>query len=540
MELLIAGGIALMGYNLSTPGRAPRRPRQKYASQLGPSTEYAAPGDSTLDLTRAHVARAEQRWRDARDPQLTGIVTPHTKLTNAMLPFFTSAKKQNTNDAVKQTLLETFTGATAMDASLTGTYRKKREVEAMFSPAVAAGAVTSGGTTGNQQAGPQRERFEAGAWQNNVLPAEKVYVGRGVGVGPDVAATDGFHPMHRVMLKNVGEYKKNNLPGRVNHGASLNPNTASQGDSAVGTAHSVNHNPGALVLPQERRPMMPSLAAVLAPANHGDAAAVKRPRIHDSDRFGAPAAGLRGSGRVRAFREARLGYEDGADHHDRNHSLPALNVTGAAAGVGAFTSYSVDCARLASQQREMRNSASAGLAAVGPLARRVPAGQLLPPTQRDMTSTAYFGPSARNDRGAAVRHQEDARLTLRDTQGGNPALFGTIAAVKGGTMDNVWRYKRLGRDGANKRPSVTDRQPLPARTNVVDPHASLDNVGLRAEGSQAPAPFIPSLPNKSYAEELGRLTTPHNKLPSANPRLQDLDLAAKQLRDNPYAYSIAG
>ena len=195
MELLIAGGIALLGFGMSTPGRDPRpTKRPKYAKQLGPSNEYIEPGNSTRGLEREHVERAEKRWRDARDPSLTGIATPHTKLTNAQLPFFTSARKQNTNDGVKQTLLETFTGANGMDSSVTGTYRNKREVEAMFSPSYSAQQVTSSGSSGNIMYDRQESRFENSPWQNNVLPAEKIYVGRGIGVGPEVAASDGFHP----------------------------------------------------------------------------------------------------------------------------------------------------------------------------------------------------------------------------------------------------------------------------------------------------------------------------------------------------------
>ena len=41
-----------------------------------------------------------------------------------------------------------FTGANSLGASATGTYRKKREVEAMFPPKQNAGPVTSSGSMG--------------------------------------------------------------------------------------------------------------------------------------------------------------------------------------------------------------------------------------------------------------------------------------------------------------------------------------------------------------------------------------------------------
>lgn len=527
MELLITGGIALLGYNLSTSGREQRKSqRPKYAKQLGPSNEYRHPGNSTKALDRDYVQRAEKRWRDARDPALTGIVTPHTKLTNAQLPFFTSAKKQNTNDAVKQTLLETFTGANNLDTSLTGTYRNKREVEAMFSPSYTAQEVTSSGSSGNKMFDRQDARFENAPWQNNVLPAEKIYVGRGIGVGPDVAATDGFHPMYRVMLKNVGEYKKNNLPGTANHGASL-VSKQTQASKVV-----VNHNPGSTVYDQERRPLMPSMASVHAQKVYPQLAQDPglRPKPMDMDRFGNP---TRAGHEVRGAKEARVGYDCG-DNRDRNISLPQLNLTGAVAGVGAFKHSAYDGSRFAAQNREAPGGS--GFVA-GPKARQLPAGQLLPPTQREMTGATPIGGIGIIRSSGETRKFDDAKITLRDTQGVNTALTGTKGAVTGGTLDNVWRYKRLDRE-AKRAAQLVEHMPGPARMNVL---AGNDAIGAMAQRErdqvQPVSPYIPSLPNKGYREDLGKVTTPYNKLPSANPRC-DLGIATDQLRCNPYAKSL--
>lgn len=528
MELVIAGGIALLGYGMSAPGgRAPQASdRPKYAKQLGPSTEYAAPGNSTVGLHRDYVRRAEKRWLDARDPALTGIVTPHTKLTNAQLPFFTSAKKQNTNEGVKQTKLETFTGANMLDTSLTGTYRNKREVEAMFAPSFSAQAVSSSGSSGNKMFERQDVRYENSPWQNNVLPAEKIYVGRGVGVGPEVAATDGFHPMHRVMLKNVGEYKKNNLPGGFNHGASY------VAKATAPAKVTVNHNPGATVFDQERRPMMASMAAVQAPQVHPDLAQDpgSRPRPMDHDRFGNPSRGG-GAHEARGLAETRLGYERG-DSCDRNHKLPALNPTGAAAGVGGFTHSAFDTQRIAAQQREA--PARAGFVS-GPTARQLPAGVLLPKTQREMTDPFAAGGIGVIRSSGATRKMDEARTTLRDTQGGSVPLTGVKGSVAGGMLDNVWRYNRLGREPAKRGDQLTEHTPGAGRMNVMTGPGS---VAQRDRDERQPfSPFIPSLPNV-HNDKLGQVTTPHNKLQSANPRLMDLGLATAQLAGNPYARSL--
>ncbi len=529
MELLIAGGIALLGFGMSTPGRGPRpTSRPKYAKQLGPSNEYIEPGNSTKGLDRDYVERAEERWRAARDPALTGIVTPHTKLTNAQLPFFTSAKKQNTNDGVKQTLLETFTGANGMDTSLTGTYRNKREVEAMFSPSYSAQQVTSSGSAGNSLYDRQDMRFENAPWQNNVLPAEKIYVGRGIGVGPDVPATDGFHPMYRVMLKNVGEYKKNNLPGGINHGASYVHKATKQAKVAI------NHNPGSGVYDQHRRPMMPSMAAVHAPKVHPQLAQDPntRPKPMDLDRFGNPS---RPGHEVRGFKETRVGYECGGDHHDRNHSLPRVNPTGAGSGVGAFTHSAFDPSRIEAQQRE--EAARSGHIS-GPTARQLPTGQLLPATQREMSVAAPVGGIGVIRSGGAARKMDTLRTTLRDTQGVNSALTGAKAAVQAGMLDNVWRFKRLDRE-AKRGDQLVQHTPGAGRMNVLGGRETVGAVAQRDRDvhQQAASPFLPSLPNKGYREDLGKITTPHNKLPVSNPRL-DLGFATDQLRANPFAKSL--
>lgn len=524
MELLIAGSIALLGYGMSTTGRE-QRTKPKYAKQLGPSNEYNVPGNSTKGLTRDYVDRAERRWLDARDPAVTGIVTPHTKLTNAQLPFFTSAKKQNTNDAVKQTLLETFTGANGMDTSLTGTYRNKREVEAMFSPSYSAQAVSSSGSAGNQMQARLDVRYENSPWQNNVLPADKIYVGRGIGVGPDVAATDGFHPMYRVMLKNVGEYKKNNLPGVTNHGASLVAKQTKQAKVAV------NNNPGSLVYDQERRPMMPSMSAVQAarvyPKLPGDP--VKKPKPMDHDRFGNPT--MPGH-EVRAFQETKLKYDCG-DNYDRNHRLPELNVTGAVSGIGAFAKTSYDTARFASQKRE---AAGWDGHVTGPVARQLPAGQLLPPTQREMMPSLPVGGVGVIRSTGETRKLDQPKHTLRETQEDHNVLTGTMAAVPGGTLDNVWRYKRLDRE-AKRGDQLVDHMPGPGRMNVLTGTDQLGHAAMRDDALSAGSPFIPSLPNKQYNEDMGRRATPSNKLPVANPRL-DLTIASDQLRANPYAKTL--
>jgi hypothetical protein len=510
MELAIAAGVALLGYGMA--GKGPRDPPARAPAM---TAEYTADENDTRVFDRRHAELAAERWRASRDPALTGIVSPATRLTNAPLPFFRSARKQNTNDGVKQTLLERFTGATAMDSSVTGTWKRKREVEAMFAPR-GSGPVGSSGTVGNPMYS-REGRYEASRTQNNVLPAEQIRVGRGVGVGPDVAATDGFHPMYRVIPKNVGEYKKNNLPGRTNHGFSrIQARTEAP-------KISMNHNPGSLVYDQNRRPMQESRAAVLAPAVYGALSQDPgmRPRPMDIDRFGNPAAAGPGG---RAGADTRYGC---GDDPDRNHGLPALNVTGAGAGVGAFTAAAFDPARFRAQHRE--TAGREGFVA-GPTARRVPSGHLLPPTQRDMTAPAPGGGVGIVRSSGAARPFDAAKHTLRETQNG-AAITGVSAAVHGGMLDNVWRYKRLDRE-SKRGAQLLEHTPGPGRTNL--PTGRLGRTVTTRAGASAPAPAAPNVPNKAHNARLGARAVWSNKLPSTNQRL-DLGLAAAQLAGNPYA-----
>lgn len=534
MELLIAGGIALVGYGLSTGqlgsaggGGAGRglRPRPCRSRRLSRGDDLREPGTNTAPFTREHVARAEKRWLEARDPALTGVITPNTRLTNAVLPFFASAKKQHTSDAVKQTLMEKFTGATRLEDSATGTYRSKREVEAMFKPGESAAPVTSSGTAGNRAQQRQDARYAAGVVQHNVLPADQLRVGRGVGVGADVAATDGFHPMYRVMLKNVGEYKKNNLPGQVNAGASYVSRRTRELPVAV------NNNPGALVFDQDRRPMLPSKAAVNAarvyPLEPADT--LRAPKLLEEDRFGNPA--FLGPN-VSAGLETRPSCP-GGDYDDRNLSLPTLNLTGAAAGMGAFKHASFDACKFATQQRE-----EAGRLGnlTGPVTRRAPSGHVLAPTQRDLASSWPGGGIGVVRSPGEVRRGDAAKHTLRETQVHSKHVTGTVAAVKGGTLDNVWRYKRLGRDTSKKADALVSDTPGPQRINVLQGKDALGFTAMRQDDDsvQPTQPFMPNLPNKAHADSLGRMATPLNKLPQVNPRL-DFGMVTEQLRNNPLA-----
>lgn len=77
-------------------------------------------------------------------------------------------------------------------------------------------------------------RYYVSAQMNNLSPVEKVFVGRGLGLDPEVPASGGFQQLYRVNPNNVGAYRLTTLPGRIAPGASTTgwrqPSAGTYGD----------------------------------------------------------------------------------------------------------------------------------------------------------------------------------------------------------------------------------------------------------------------------------------------------------------------
>lgn len=138
-------------------------------------------------------------------------------------PYFRSEKTQGYNPRTSQFKTDLFTGTTNMMYSRTGAYKHKSEATERFQPGESAARVNFYGKSGQPvvDAEEQRRKYRASARMQGVLPFEQIRVGPGVGVGANVASEGGFHPFLRVMPHAVGDYKKNNLPGRIAPGRAL-------------------------------------------------------------------------------------------------------------------------------------------------------------------------------------------------------------------------------------------------------------------------------------------------------------------------------
>jgi hypothetical protein len=534
MDLLVIGAIALAGYGLSSGRRRDAfddmtAESSIRAAPLSPAAEF--PGDEENDtdtrkFDREYRRLAEQRWQAARDPAATGVVDPAVVRMQASLqPFFKSAKAQHTSDAFKQTRLETFTGANDLATSKTGTYRNKREVEAMFSPSYTAAAVTSSGSAGNAATGRELGRYEAGTVHNNVRPAEQLTVGRGMGVGPDVMAAEGFHPTYRVMMGNINEHRVNQLPARIIPGA--HPTSGKAADAPTQTVNDAKT--GSLVYDDVRRPAMPVQASVKAhrvyPVEpNGTMLTAPRPEVRDW----VGIATMQGP-HAPAPAQARARYDVG-DNPDRNKALPGMHGAAARVGIGAFTSSSFD---MPTQARETEGRAGH---VAGTTARMAPSAKVLPPTQRGLAPVAApMGGVGVIRSGGRPRGMDAPKPTHRQGVSEREApLMGTRAAVLAGSLDNAWRYRRLSRATA-RATQLRAHTPGMARVNVVVPAAAGSYAASRSALSVPEVPKQATVNNPSYYEHVGASTGTRNKLPTHNARATELGIAMTQLEGNPYA-----
>lgn len=144
------------------------------------------------------------------DNEFKKDVAKHFENKRVVMPFFRSEKSQNTNDALKDRRLGTFTGVNNIE------YRPKQETE--NAPPVK-DLTNIYGTTFQ----PDIQRYQhymTSGKNHNVSPVEKQYVGPGLGIDPSQAADGGFHSLFRIMPDNVNGYRKNNFGGTVVHGSS--------------------------------------------------------------------------------------------------------------------------------------------------------------------------------------------------------------------------------------------------------------------------------------------------------------------------------
>ena len=535
MEFAIIASIAMIGYYQAQGGAETRRSKDEPKRRLPRADAYPFQGGQDVaKRVRRYEDRAGKRWQQSLAPHMTGIVSPNmaryaTQMQphNNMRPFFRSARTQHAApEQASQRRMEMFTGATDMDTSMTGTYRHKIEVQ--LAHPTNAMPVSSSGTSGNSTSVPQMDRYVGGMRHNNVSPVPQIRVGPGLGLAADAPATDGFHPMLRVLPVNIGEYTRNNLPGAVNHGGARNANGAN------GTVRPkfVKNRPDKPMATACNRQMERERAAVTAPTVRSDEGRDAVGRLAGHLYFGGaasgPSTGVQAATTVHNIAEGRI-------KPDTYYSTPAMNLGNEAQGVGGFVGAHVDPHRIDSQQRETPGGFGF-LQAQGPGARVSAAGHLLPATQRDMNrldAMQHLNPTPPTQ-NTQTRPMHVPATTLRESVLRGQEAMNLSVAHKASTMDNETRAYDLDRE-AKRASQVQGHTPLPGRTNVFEV-ASMGVTRVRDDDTAACAPNHGIARSTTrYGEALGELTTSYNKLPPLNPHLDQLDVARQQLRGNDLA-----
>lgn len=519
MELLIAGAIGLLGYQLSRGEES----HEVVVAQTQPPRTV-----TVQDARNEEKARAEASFVATADPKRTGVIVPPNTQ-----PYFRSARSQNTSDSMKSRLFDLFTGTLDVDSgSATGTWRKKEESKARFQPLPQ--PVTSGGSSGNPVCWERRMPVPS-LIQNNVLPATQERVGPGVCVGADVPASDGFHPMCRILPKNVGDYKKTHLEGRINMGGAQN---------AMRPADpSVTQNRPPRVWDMNRRPPEATMAAVTA-RTHRPEIGLKcvDDRPHEEDYFGHPA---QANGPVPPSDSSR---EDTRNRSDLHYGLPLTNVTGARHGVGGFTVESYETGRIDSQQRE--SAGFQGMITGDQRRGMAPSGHVVPPTMRELTTSRsehYMGGVGHMVPSGDTRPMDMNRTTLRQLTSGPADTGGAAPILKGPTVQCT--YKQLNKPA--KRYATTGFVPQAQRTTEYR-RANVGNddpwqvagickgkwVALK-ERNEANRQMAHGASSSMYFNmaPVGQSAVANNKLPEVNTR-QDFGLVGDVLAKNEFALSI--
>jgi len=516
MELAVAASIAGLGYFLNSSQDA-KKPTQSKTQSLTstnarPATtmDQSNPEKSVLSEARKMEERAaEKKWSQAQDPQSTNVI--HSQ---RLYPFFKSARTQNLNESILDRKRDLFMGNES-------TYMKKEEAEARFKTLPQ--QIDSSGSQGNAQC-PRRMPV-ASMLQNNVLPAEQVRVGPGVGLPADeLVGNDGFHPRLRVLPSNANVYRRNQLQGKILPGKPLN------GVRAADPVVRNNNPPG--VWDMARYPLQKGKAAVNAAKQRPNAHPECVNRYHEQDYTGV--AHMPSGHAVETSINTRVRDDDNKGFDQSN--LTAASTT----GTGGYSHYTYDDSKFAMQQREQHNPNITGVS--GPRAPSAPTGVILSAKTLRESGGERFGIAGHYTDAGFTRPNMHAKPTLREQSGGRTMPGAAISSVKAHSQQCA--YKQVSKEA--KRPLVDGYWANPERTEalkrtMVGPDKLTSvcvgqtayRVRDRSKTEKNIATGHPTMNYRNIAP-IGESANGHNRLPERNIR-SDFGLLDAQMQSNPYA-----
>lgn len=188
MELLLLGGLSYVGYKMS-------------------KRDIIIPKPQTPPNSQTKISQTiEEMNTEFKNNVTSHLNNPRTITEFNKIPFFRSLKSQNTNDAVKNRKLATFSGVDNVEF-------KSKDVTRNTHPQVKDMTFINGVTFK-----PDIHRYQeymTSAKMHNVTPVPEKHIGPGLGISPEVASAGGFHSSFRILPDNINGYRKNNYGGKV-------------------------------------------------------------------------------------------------------------------------------------------------------------------------------------------------------------------------------------------------------------------------------------------------------------------------------------
>ena len=508
MELLVLSGLAYIGYELSKDNKT----------------------------TRTTVKPTAVLQRQDKYPIENDNIPNH----NNMIPYFTSAKAQNTNDTYKQRSLENFTGTDNIR------FQNKKECENLFQPQANLSNINGATLSLDDRNRKDRYTNTITGLMNNVSPIEKQYVGPGLNVGPDVASKGGYHDLYRILPDNVNSYKKNSFAGRVLSGKNMTTERdsapvlqdnkkperyytmkevpLSQGRSQTSAPSSRSTT----VLQDTMRESCTPGLGIAGPANMAESmqsSVQYNTRTHDRTECyipGGPSMAGHGAG---AYTTTSTIISEGQREQCKDNSV---NVQQQGAGMGV---YYTDSAGVT--QRGDSNKYNGHIHNSGTLAGQNSTGYVAAPTYREGTSAMYHGAPCQGN-AAHGNRQYNANATMRgntQTNYSGPAGGAHKGNMNHGAANNACAYYQREEMGREYTPGGGN---MNLRANAQD---ILPHMIVKEDCNQMTHIAPIKGPNAvTFSNQQGH-TEYVPKVPVQNTRL-DLNIAQSQLASNQIAQNI--
>jgi len=498
MELALVGSLALLGFELSKDGSKSKPVKKIKKTRF--QNEYPIKSDTTLTNTNE-----------------MGLV-----------PYFTSEKSQNTNNIVKQRVLENFTGHDQ-------TYKNKCEQEPLFTPKEMKQNIYGSQNVSDKD---RLQRYVASGRMDGVRPFQQEHVGKGLNVGPDTKAKGGFHDMTRILPEHNDSYSKQSFAGRIIPGKALNIERPQDVE--------VDKNRPETDYTGERFPLTKGKSDYTASTRRFEFEMMPGLRGQSNDYSGpiyradAPIVSATGATRTKDSCDS-LGItgppgKTSVTYSERNYLVPeterencgtVLNEKGHATSTMNYQ----DTANTTLRELSQNNNY------VGQVytkdGNKIYNTDAASTTLRDITSVEYQGIATGNKGVHSDKY--NANMTQRETTGTtnriNPAASVNSKGRNYSTEYNAEKHIKAGNKayvpGAGRRNDIQNPNEVMKSVIVKEDSNHVHSLGgLKVTGAN----------NFTTLKHIGKIETDIS-IPVDNKR-NDFDMAQKQLEKNPYAIKI--